>query len=68
MMVLLRAINAALVSIPDEFGALQYEENRLILNAREQIARMEMVAAALKANDREGFDEALKKLEEQAAF
>ena len=68
MMVLLRALNAALVSIPEEFGTLQYEENRLILNAREQITRMEMVAAALKANDRDGFDEAIKKLEAQAAF
>ena len=66
--VLLRALNAALVSIPEEFGTLQYEENRLILNAREQITRMEMVAAALKANDRDGFDEAIKKLEAQAAF
>lgn len=68
MMVLLRAINAALVSIPDEFEGLQYEENRLILNAREQITRMEMVAAALKANDRAGFDEAIRKLEEHAPF
>lgn len=47
---------------------VDYEEIRLMLNAKEQITRMERVAAALKANNREDFDAALTSLEGQAAF
>lgn len=45
-----------------------YDEVRLMLNAKEQITRMERVAAALKANNRDDFNVALDALENQAAF
>lgn len=47
---------------------VDYDEIRLMLNAKEQITRMERLAAALKANNRDDFDRALASLEEQAAF
>lgn len=47
---------------------LPYEEKRLIYNAKEQITRMERVAAALQANNRADFDEAIACLEKHAPF
>lgn len=48
-------------------AGLEYEHTRLLLNAREQLTRMNRVAAALKANNREDFNEAIKELNKQAA-
>lgn len=45
-----------------------YDEIRLLLNAKEQITRMERIAAALKANNRADFNSALEQLERQAPF
>jgi hypothetical protein len=47
---------------------VEYNEERLMLNAKKQLAKMEIVAAALKANNREDFDAAIAELEGQAAF
>lgn len=47
---------------------LEYEETRLILNAKEQLTRMELVALALQAGNREDYDKAISELERQAAF
>lgn len=47
---------------------IEYGEERLMLNAKKQLAKMEIVAAALKANNREDFDTAIAELEGQAAF
>lgn len=47
---------------------LEYNEKRLMLNAKTQLTRMELVAAALKANNREDFDSAIAELENQAHF
>jgi hypothetical protein len=47
---------------------VDYDATRLLINAKEQITRMEKVAAALKANNREDFDSAINEIERQAAF
>lgn len=47
---------------------VEYEETRLMLNAKEQITRMERLATALKANNRDDYEVALAALETQAAF
>ena len=68
MIAVIRSIDEGLMTVLQEFSDLQYDETRLILNAREQISRMEVVAIALKLNNKELFDEAIKRLEEQATF
>lgn len=47
---------------------LDYEETRLILNAKEQLTRMELVSLALLAGNREDYDRAISELERQAVF
>lgn len=69
MLTSLRMLSALMeVLSNDKYVELSYEERRLILNSKEQLNRMERVAAALDANDRAGFDEAIRCLEKQAAF
>lgn len=51
-----------------ELFEVEYAETRLLLNAKEQITRMERVAAALKANNRADYIEAISTLESQACF
>jgi hypothetical protein len=52
----------------EDVPGVEYEQTRLMLNAKEQLARMGRVAAALKANNREDFDKAILEVETQAAF
>jgi hypothetical protein len=47
---------------------INYDEIRLMLNAQEQVRRMERIAIALKAGDKQDFDTALAQLEKQAPF
>ncbi len=47
---------------------LEYEHTRPLLNCKVQVANMEKLAAALNANDQEGYDAAVKALELQAPF
>ncbi len=47
---------------------IDYDDTRLMLNAKEQITRMERIAAALKAENKKDFTEALEQLEKQAPF
>jgi hypothetical protein len=49
------------------FG-LEYEQTRPLLNCKVQVANMEKLAAALDAKDKEGYDAAVKALEQQAPF
>ena len=56
-----------LLNHADKLG-IDYDETRLMLNAREQLTRMERVAFALKANNKEDFDLSLEALEKQAVF
>ena len=46
--------------------ALEYDESRFVLNAKQQILWMETVAAALIAGRREDFDAAIQKIKNQA--
>lgn len=46
-------------------GELDYEQQRQILNAKQQITNMEMVAAAVKADKVADYEEAVKSLEKQ---
>lgn len=52
----------------DDVPGVEYEQTRLMLNAKEQLTRMGRVAVALKANNREDFDRAISEVEAQAAF
>jgi hypothetical protein len=63
----LRILSAVMGSILLN-GSLEYEETRLILNAQEQLKRMELVALALKAGNRTDYDKAISDLERQAAI
>jgi len=47
---------------------VSYDEVRLMLNAKEQLTRMERLATALKANNRSDFNLALQDLERQAVI
>lgn len=48
-------------------AGMEYDQTRLLINAKEQLTRMNRVAAALKANNLEDFNEAIKELDNQAA-
>lgn len=70
MMVSLQLFSAlidVLITNADSLG-IEYDETRLMLNAKEQITRMERVAVALRANNRGDFEAAVKVLETQAPF
>lgn len=56
-----------LVANAEQLG-IDYEEIRLMINAKEQLTRMERVATALKANKKVDFDVAVAELEKQATF
>ena len=49
-------------------AGIEYDQTRLLLNAKEQVTRMERVAAALKANNKEDYNSAIEALERQAVF
>jgi hypothetical protein len=49
-------------------GSFDYEQNRLLLNAREQMMRMERLALALTNDKREDFDEQLALMKSQGVF
>jgi hypothetical protein len=61
------AVMDILITNGPEAG-LEYGQTRLILNAKEQVTRMERVATALKANNKEDYDAAIAELERQAAI
>lgn len=68
MLVTLQMLDALMDVILLRFEDLPYEEKRLIFNAKEQITRMERVAAALQENNSADFNEAIACLERQAVF
>jgi len=70
MLVSLQAFTALIdiIITNAEVFNVDYDATRLLINAKEQITRMEKVAAALKANNREDFDTAINEIERQAAF
>lgn len=46
-------------------GNLDYEQQRQILNAKQQITNMEMLAAAVEANNQHDYQQAVESLEKQ---
>lgn len=46
----------------------EYEDVRLLLNSKKQMTTLKMVARALSQGDVEGFEAAMRDLENQAAF
>lgn len=56
-----------LINVGPDAG-LEYEQTRLIINAKEQLSRMERVAAALKAGNEEDYNASIDELERQAPF
>jgi hypothetical protein len=63
----LQAIGAVLDILMNNsaLGNLDYEQQRQILNAKQQITNMEMVAAAVKADEEADYIEAVAILEKQ---
>lgn len=47
---------------------VDYEDTKLLINSKQQIIRMDRVAAALQANNLNDFNEAMIELERQAVF
>lgn len=56
-----------LVKNAETFG-LEYDQTRLLLNCKVQIANMERLAAAVNASDEANYNAAVKALETQAPF
>lgn len=72
MMQKLNLVDTLLDNVLVHFGAREsvdtYTETRLVLNAKQQILNLERVVAALKANCKEDFDNAINTLRSQAVF
>jgi len=70
MLTALRGIEGILDVIIDRgfFNEMEYDETRLVLNARESIRKMEYVAIALKENNEVEFEKAVKDLKLQVSF
>lgn len=49
-------------------GKVDFNDTRLIFNAKQQILTMEQIATALNNDDRKGYDEAVDRLGKQAPF
>jgi hypothetical protein len=54
------------IMMMDQDGTVSIGDTRLLINAKQQIFNMTMIAAALKAKDRESYDEAVRRLHDQA--
>ena len=63
----LHVVMDMIITLGPENG-LKYEHTRLILNAKEQLTRMEMVAEALNAGNEDDYNKAVVELEQQAPF
>lgn len=50
----------------DSNGTVNIGDTRMLINAKQQIFNMTMIAAALKAKDRASYDEAVRRLHNQA--
>jgi hypothetical protein len=51
-----------------QVGRVDVDDVRLIFNAKQQILVMEQIATALNSEDRNSYDEAIKRLGQQAPF
>lgn len=64
---ILHIVMDMIIAVGPENG-LKYEHTRLILNAKDQLTRMEMVAEALNAGNEDDYNKAIAELERQAVF
>ena len=51
-----------------ELFGIEYQEQRLILNARSQVASMEALMAAVKARNSEDYEKFVQQMDKQAVF
>lgn len=51
-----------------DVAALEYDQERQLLNAKSQLVRMGRLAAALRANNREDYEKAVEELQQQAVI
>lgn len=70
MLIALRIFNSIidiLLSSAEDLN-VAFDETRLMLNAKQQLLRMEMIANALKANDRDAYNQYTRELEIQSCI
>lgn len=63
----LKTIESSLDSL-DSSGVLDYEEQRLVINAKTQINNVQRVALALDQKDQDEYEKAIEILRKQAPF
>jgi hypothetical protein len=54
--------------IDHHFDKLEHDQARMVINAREQLRRMEKIAIALQTNDQLEYDNSIAELEKQLAI
>ncbi|MFC3863711.1 hypothetical protein [Alcaligenes aquatilis] len=62
------AILDILLANAQDIAEVEYEQQRQLLNAKSQLVAMGQVAAALKAEKREDFEEAIDRLQKQCCI
>jgi len=68
MLVSLRVLDVFLSEVAEYGEYTDHDGMRLLLNAREQVRRMQNVAVAIKGEDQEAYEAAIAELEKQATF
>ena len=70
MLASMSVVSVMLDKITEKLDRVDLDPNdtRLLLNAKQQILRLEQVAAALLAKDENLYNQAIKELEKQATF
>lgn len=66
----MKLVSVMLDTVLGKLGTLDLDPDtvRLLLNAKEQVSRLEAVAAAIVADDEQLYNEAVEKLRQQAPF
>lgn len=57
-----------LIMTMDRNGVINIGDARQLINAKQQILNMEAIAIALKSKDRDAYEEAVRRLQNQAQF
>ncbi len=69
MRLTLSVVESLLDTIIDHhFDKLEHDQARMVINAREQLRRMEKIAIALQTNDQLEYDNSIAELEKQLAI
>lgn len=66
----MKLVSGMLDTIASRLGSLDLDHDtvRLLMNTKEQLSKLENVAAAIVADDEELYNQAVEKLKEQAFF